>query len=139
MQALSIKPQPLAIKPFSSSFFDRSYWDTFFGDVPVKTCTLPIDVVNNETNYEVKIHMTGLKKENTTINLDGRRLAVSYVEQEDNNTYYLKETTSRSVNRSILLPSDIDENQVSKATYEDGILKMTIGKVKNQPRLIEIE
>jgi HSP20 family protein len=140
MQSLTLKPQPLSLKPFTTPFFDRSYWDTFFGDVPVTTVTgLPIDVVTGEDSYEIKIHMAGLKKENTSIHLDGRRFTVSYESSEDNSKYYLKESVQQNITRSILLPNDIDETAVSKASYEDGVLKVTIGKLKNKPKTIEIE
>jgi HSP20 family molecular chaperone IbpA len=80
-----------------------------------------------------------LKKENTSIHLDGRRFTVSYESSEDNSKYYLKESVQQNITRSILLPNDIDETAVSKASYEDGVLKVTIGKLKNKPKTIEIE
>jgi HSP20 family protein len=91
---------------------------------------LPIDILNKDDEYEVRIAAPGLSKDNLKISLDGRRLNVHHEAKEEKNSYYMKETLQQSVYRTVVMPSDIDDSKVSAANFDNGVLKFTIGKSK---------
>ena len=93
--------------------------------------SLPVDIIDNGETYEVRVPVAGLNKDNIKINLDGRRLTINYTNSDEKTNYYLKESIHESISRSVILPVDMDEQNVSKATITDGILKFTMGKTKS--------
>jgi len=130
---------------FEKEFFEPTIpsFSSFFA--PLKNNTKPqnltIDILNNEKDYEVNINVAGLSKENIKLHLDNRRLTVTYQDVKKNESYYLKESVAESITRTVILPQDIDETNVSKATLKDGILNFRIPKNLNikTTKMIEIE
>lgn len=62
-------------------------------------------------------------------------------EQQDDEGFYFSERSYGFINRTIELPSDIDEENVS-ASFEKGLLKITIPKIKSEkqnPKKIQIK
>ncbi|MBQ8250888.1 MAG: Hsp20/alpha crystallin family protein [Alphaproteobacteria bacterium] len=62
-------------------------------------------------------------------------------EQQDDEGFYFSERSYGFINRTIELPSDIDEENVS-ASFEKGLLKITIPKLKSEkqnPKKIQIK
>ena len=62
-------------------------------------------------------------------------------EQQDDEGFYFSERSYGFINRTIELPSDIDEENVN-ASFEKGLLKITIPKLKSEkqnPKKIQIK
>ena len=60
-------------------------------------------------------------------------------EKEEQGNYYRCEISRGTFSRSIVLPSDVDEEKV-KATFKDGMLELTLPKVeKSKQRSIKVE
>jgi HSP20 family molecular chaperone IbpA len=111
----------------------------WFANSEIRT-SLPIDIVDKGENYEVRVNVAGLSKSNINIHVDGRRLSVTYNNSEQKESYYLRESVKESISRSIILPVDMDEQNISDATWTDGLVKFTIGKAKpvNKTKTIAI-
>ena len=99
---------------------------------------LPIDIVDITDGYEVRVAVAGLDKDNINLSLDGRRLTVTYTKTETKETFYLKECANQSMSRTVVLPVDINEQDVSNATYVNGILKLRIGRNKSPTNIKKI-
>ena len=128
--------------------------DIFFDnkiDVPNKFRTFSIPAVNiseNLINFAVELAAPGLKKEDFSIEIDEETLTVSVKqaseaeEKEENNDsrYQRREFNYREFKRSFKMPENVKSEDV-KATYTDGILKITLPKKEEEKalkRMVEI-
>lgn len=128
--------------------------DIFFDnkiDVPNKFKTFSIPAVNiseNLINFAVELAAPGLKKEDFSIEIDEETLTVSVKqtseteEREDSNDsqYQRREFNYREFKRSFKMPENVKSEDV-KATYVDGILKITLPKKEEEKalkRMVEI-
>ncbi len=118
-------------KFFDTDFFKREW-------VPA------VNIAENDNQYEVELSVPGMKKEDIQVHLDGGVLTVSgenKSEKEDKNKKFTRrEFTYSSFSRSFTLPDNADENSIN-AKYEDGILKLSIGKkikVQDQKKQIAV-
>lgn len=128
--------------------------DIFFDnkiDVPNKFKTFSIPAVNiseNLINFAVELAAPGLKKEDFSIEIDEETLTVSVKqaseaeEKEENNDsqYQRREFNYREFKRSFKMPENVKSEDV-KATYTDGILKITLPKKEEEKalkRMVEI-
>ncbi len=105
----------------------------------------PVNISENENNFELVLMVPGRKKEDFKIALDKDILTVSYEQKEekaDEKTRIVKnEFTLRSFNRSFTLNEEIDRNAIA-ASYENGLLKLALPKkeeVKISPKEISIQ
>lgn len=125
-----------------------SLFNTFFGDENAFRAPVSRPAVNvKETDdaFELSIAAPGLKKDDFKINLHNRNLTISSEvkekHEEENENFSRKEFSFSSFTRSFFLPKSANEDAV-QATYEDGILKVTIAKKEEakakEPKLIAV-
>lgn len=125
---------------FFSPVFNESFVaDRFISRVPA------VNVAETSDAYLVELAAPGLDKGDFKINVDGDVLTVSgekRMESADEDKKYSKrEYSYTSFTRSFTLPESIDHSKIA-ATYEDGILKLDIGKkeeAKAVSKLIEVK
>lgn len=105
----------------------------------------PVNISENENNFEIVLMVPGRKKEDFKIALDKDILTVSYEQKEekvDEKTRIVKnEFTLRSFSRSFTLNEEIDREAIA-ASYENGLLKLALPKkeeVKISPKEISIQ
>jgi HSP20 family protein len=105
-------------KFFDTDFFKREW-------VPA------VNIAEKDNQYEVELSVPGMKKEDIQVHLEGGVLTVSgesKSEKEDKEKKFTRrEFSYSSFSRSFTLPENADENSIN-AKYENGILKLTIGK-----------
>ncbi|MRI01982.1 Hsp20 family protein [Kriegella sp. EG-1] len=91
----------------------------------------PVNIKENEKDFELTLSVPGRKKEDFKIEVDSNVLTVSAevktVTEESNEKYARKEFGFTSFRRAFTLPETIDEEKI-KAEYENGILKFSIPK-----------
>lgn len=89
----------------------------------------------DEKAYYIEIDLPGVKKEDISIDLDGRVMSVSgtrnYKKEVDEKEYYRKESMFGKFQRSFTLPEAVDFDNI-KAQAEDGVLEVTVPKVEEQ-------
>lgn len=95
----------------------------------------PVDVQEKNGSYVVNAELPGVKKENVEINIDNDRLTISasieqYDQKSNEGAIIQSERYFGSVSRTIFLPTAIDKN-ASAARFKDGLLEITLGKLKN--------
>lgn len=125
------------LRNFSNSSFnsilDRFFNDTFDSGFDVeKAAYLPaVDIVETEKSFALEVAAPGMKKEDFQIDFNDGKLTISgerkFEKESKDVNYHTRETRYGSFSRSFYLPENIDESKI-KASYEDGILNVTIPK-----------
>ena len=95
-----------------------------------------IDVADHDDEFVVTADLPGFQKDEIDVSLRGDRLHVEADHEqereetggEDETRYLRKERRHQSVSRSVTLPEDVDEENVS-ATYRNGVLTVTLPKL----------
>jgi HSP20 family protein len=91
---------------------------------------LPINVADNETNYEVFVYALGYAKENIKISVQDDVLYISgtrQVDEENLPNFSKQEYPVKSFERMLNLNGQVDVTAIS-AKQEDGILIITLPK-----------
>lgn len=128
---------------FSTRFND--IMDELFSNVQTtRDSFIPsIDISETDTVFEILAQVPGINKEDIKISLENNRLTISgerkLEKEESGKKYHRVETQYGSFKRSLQLPDSIDSESI-KATYENGILAITISKKEEEAkRQIEIK
>lgn len=115
--------------------------DDFFSEaVNKREGFLPgIDVSETDTQFEINVTLPGMKKDDINISLENNLLTVSGErkfkdeETDENKKYHRVESRYGKFERSLQLPDNIDSDSVD-ATYEDGVLHITVEKSEDKVR-----
>ncbi len=98
------------------------------------------DVEENDDAYVVEIELPGVKRDDVTVEVSGRRLSVSGERKERERVGILRRRT-RTVGRfhyEVVLPGDVEDDRVS-AAMDEGVLTVTVPKPASQrPRRIPV-
>ncbi len=115
-----------------------------WGDVPSLLgdgFTPLADVEETDEGYVVEVELPGVKKEDISIEVAGRRLTVSGERLEKDRVGILRRRT-RSVGRfhyEVLLPGDVEDAGV-EASLDEGVLTVRVPKVASErPRRIPVK
>jgi HSP20 family protein len=110
--------------------------------------TIPaLNIRETDDDFRVELAAPGMKKDDFTIHLDGNDLTISSEkksenEERNNGTYSFREFSYESFRRTITLPSEVVDDDKIHASYENGLLSLTIPKreevKKKAPRQIAI-
>jgi HSP20 family protein len=123
-----IKYQPF--RNMLDSFFRDSEFMPSFQDTNFR---MPVDIYEKDGNVTIDFELPGLDKKDINIQLEGNNLTVSGKMQKDNEVkkenYYRCERSYGEFSRSFTLPDGIKEKDL-KASFKDGVLKVTFPKTK---------
>lgn len=91
-----------------------------------------MDVMENDTEYQVLAEMPGVKKEEISITIDGNQVAVSAEvkrerDVENGGTVLRAERYYGKIERAFALGQEVDEAN-AQAKYSDGVLELTLPK-----------
>jgi HSP20 family protein len=102
-----------------------------------------MDVVENESDYTVRIDLPGVSSDDVHVEIENDTLTVrgeigDTIEKEDDR-YHYRERRYGSFQRSIRLPNTLDSEKVD-ASFENGVLSITLPKLPQaQPKQIEVK
>lgn len=103
---------------------------------------MPVDIYEKDGNVSIDFELPGLDKKDINIELEGNNLTVSGKMQKDNEVkeenYYRCERSYGEFSRSFTIPDGIKEKDL-KASYKDGVLKVTFPKTKEIEKKKKIE
>lgn len=89
----------------------------------------------NENEYVLELLVPGLSKEDLKIDLNEEVLNISSeVKNESKAQFRLREFHYGTFKRSFTLPEDVDSDKIS-ASYENGILRVSLPKVEAAPKI----
>lgn len=115
--------------------------DEFF-KTPFPFHSLAVDMVEKENEYLITAELPGIKREQIQIDVYANYLTISVnsndviIEENEKSSSYSKQQTVQKSSRTISLPHPINEKQV-KASYQNGLLKISIPKQKGKRIQIE--
>ena len=114
-----------------TDFFDDDWLKSRFtnGDlIPA------VNVIDNDSNYEIEMAAPGFKKEDFNVTVDNGVLSISAKsekeEEETKKNYTRKEFSSKSFLKSFTLPKNAREEVTAK--YEDGVLRLFVLKTAHE-------
>ncbi len=91
-----------------------------------------LNVYETEEEFEITLALPGMSKDDIEINMKGNRIVIRgerKFEEEDERKYHRIESGFGSFERTLPLPDTIDEENIN-ATYENGVLTITVPKLK---------
>ena len=96
-----------------------------------------IDLVDRDDEFVIKAELPGVDKKDLEISVAQNAVTIKgstrYEEKEEKGDYYRCEISRGSYARTLALPADVDEEH-SKATFKDGVLELTLPKLKKTKR-----
>ncbi|KKK86756.1 hypothetical protein LCGC14_2760050 [marine sediment metagenome] len=109
------------------------------------TLSPKVDIFEQENDYQLIVELAGISKENVTVSIDESTLTIEASNKDtttDENSGKLlrRERLHGKFVRSFDLGKSVEHNQI-KAAFKDGLLILTIPKVKEEviePRQIDI-
>jgi HSP20 family protein len=117
---------PISFSHLVDKFFNES--NTRSGG---STFVPRVDVVENETAFELLVAAPGMKKEDFNIEVKDNVLTISgerkLVNEKNGKNYRSVETQYGSFSRTFSLPENIDATKIN-AAYNNGILELTLPK-----------
>lgn len=119
--------------------------DRFFNDAigqNQKQFTPAVDISEDEGKYEIHVSVPGMKKSDFNLDLTDGKLTVSgerkFEEKKEGKNFHSLETHYGAFRRSFYLPEDVSSDTIG-ATYEEGLLKVTLPKADKKINKAKIE
>lgn len=128
-----------------------SIFDEFFNDwaqgSTVKPASVSVNVIENDNEFKLEVIAPGFKKEDFKLSLENDMLTIAHEHKDEvrekAENYTRREYHFQSFKRSFRLPENSIEASKIEATYESGVLNITLPKreeVKPEPmKMIEIK
>lgn len=119
---------------FGPSLFDTDVIDFVSSRFPRLGITVPTaNFAETPTEYRIELAAPGLERKDFNIEVENNTLTISAEKEEEKKDseegYSRKEYSFNSFTRTFTLPEDVKEGDI-EAKYENGILKVTLPKVK---------
>ncbi|MDE0470558.1 MAG: Hsp20/alpha crystallin family protein [Ekhidna sp.] len=122
------------------NFVDRLFSDEFAGG-SVPSFSPKVDIAESEKEYEIQLHVPGVKKTDFNIDLNEDQLTISGERKFDNEqkekNFHSVESYYGSFSRTFYLPEIVNRERVN-AKYENGILVVTLPKDEKKAAIKQI-
>ena len=125
--------------PFDDSFF-TSKKNPLYGKNASRV--MKTDIKENEGSYELDIDLPGFKKDEITAELKDGYLTITGTtkketgDQDKKGKYVRRERYCGSCSRSFYVGKAVEKEDI-KAKFEDGVLKISVPKKEEKPRVEE--
>lgn len=102
-----------------------------------------VDILDHDNEVEVQAALPGVKKENLDVSVTNQAITIRSCTQEEKKEggkgkYFRREISRGEFQRTLSLPDNVD-GEKAKASFKDGILRVTIPKTeKSKRKTIEI-
>ncbi|MDP2453388.1 MULTISPECIES: Hsp20/alpha crystallin family protein [unclassified Kaistella] len=128
---------------FFDDFFTKDLMDFNRRPFAEDSLTIPsVNVKEEENGFEIQVAAPGIKKQDFKINLDRNVLSISSENKSENEEvdkdgkFTRREFNYSSFSRSFTLPEMVETDKI-EATYEDGILKVSVPKKEIQSPILK--
>lgn len=127
------------------NFFQRDWASPFRSGLPSWSSlsapfdvTLPkVDILDRDDDILVRAELPGVDKKDLDVTISGNSVTIkgvtSHEEKKEEGSYFRQEISKGSFCRTLGLPGNVDTSD-PKATFEDGVLKITLDKVEESKR-----
>jgi HSP20 family protein len=95
-----------------------------------------VDIIDHDNELEVQAALPGVKKEDLDVTINNQSITIktsTKEEKKEEGKYFRREITRGEFQRTLSLPENVDVDN-AKATFKDGILKVTLPKTKKGKR-----
>ncbi|WP_285008236.1 Hsp20/alpha crystallin family protein [Pedobacter faecalis] len=124
----------------------NNVFDSLFSEAINKNLTVNkvpgVNILEDEQGYKIELAAPGIGKEDFQINLVKNTLTISsdkkQGETEEKKNFTRKEFEYTSFSRSFVLPESVNTDSI-EAHYQDGILRISIGKENSQSQVRDIK
>lgn len=123
--------------------FDRMI-DRIFSDTPIWEARIPaVDVREEKDRYVLEAELPGLTEKDIEVKVEDNLLTISSKKdekrEEKRNGYLIRERRSSAFQRSFVLPTDVDKENIT-AQFKNGILTLDMKKLASaQPKSIPVQ
>jgi HSP20 family protein len=102
-----------------------------------------VDIVDRDEELVVKAELPGVDKKDLDISVTENAVTIkgstSHEEKEEKGDYFRSEISRGTYSRTLTLPSDVEADK-AKAKFKDGVLELTLPKLKKaKRRTIKVE
>jgi HSP20 family protein len=101
-----------------------------------------VDILDHDNEIEVQAALPGVKKEDLDVSINNQTITIrtsTKEEKKQEGKYFRREISRGEYQRTLSLPDYVDGDN-AKASFKDGILKVTIPKTeKGKRKTIEIK
>jgi HSP20 family protein len=130
------------LRRMTGRVFGEFFGRTPFGMAATEGLWSPmVDIYESDGGIRLTVELPGVKQEDIQVSIEGDALTLKGERKREmdvkEDQYYRIERSYGKFQRSILLPSVVDPNQV-KATYRDGVLEIRLPK-KEEAKAKEIK
>ena len=112
------------------SFVDRFFNDEFVGG-SIPTFSPKVDIAETDKEYEIQLHVPGMKKDEISIDLNDDQITISgerkFENEKKEKNFHSVESYYGTFNRTFYLPEVVNRDKVD-ASYKDGILTVSLPK-----------
>ncbi|ELR71911.1 putative heat shock protein [Fulvivirga imtechensis AK7] len=121
----------------ASSLLGRDWFD-FDTDLPARLgVNIPsVNIKEGPKEFTLELAAPGMERKDFNIEVESNMLSISAEKKEEkkegDGEYSRREYSFNSFSRTFTLPENIKEDNI-KAKYDNGILKVTIPKMKESP------
>lgn len=114
-----------------SSLLDDFFNETLSSASKVSDFVPHTDIAETDGNYEIRVSVPGMTRENISVEVHDGLLTVSgerkFEEEKKEKTFHSIESRYGAFNRSFRLPENTDQDRI-EAEYKNGILTIVIPK-----------
>ncbi|OGZ41748.1 MAG: hypothetical protein A3C80_02955 [Candidatus Ryanbacteria bacterium RIFCSPHIGHO2_02_FULL_45_43] len=134
----------MAIIPWDPFRDMDRFFDESFSLIPMTKLglNLAVDVYEEGKNIVAEMQLPGIDPEKVNISVEDGYLVVSGSREEEKEKkekhYYSKEIRRGSFERAVRLPSAVVADK-AEATYENGVLKVTVPKKEEQKGKVHVK
>ncbi|CAG7857056.1 hypothetical protein MCAMS1_01767 [biofilm metagenome] len=124
---------------YFNDFLSHKWPSVFDRNVPVAfDKTFPkVDVIDHDKEIEVQAALPGVKKEDLELTITDQSIHIHATakkeEKKEEDRYFRREIMRGEYQRTLALPAYVDSDH-AKATFKDGLLKVTIPKTEKSQR-----
>jgi HSP20 family protein len=115
----------------------RREWPSWGELAPFEGKMPRVDVIERDDEVIVKAELPGVDKKNLDVSVTETAVTIkgssSHEEKEEKGDYYRSEISRGSYSRTLSLPSDVEADK-AKAKFKDGVLELTLPKMKKAKR-----
>ncbi len=118
--------RPASFRSLVDRFFNED-----FGGGSVPAFTPKVDIAETDKEFEVQLHIPGVKKDEINIDLNENALSISgerkFENEKNEKNFHSVESYFGSFKRTFHLPDTINRDKID-ASYQDGILVVKLPK-----------
>jgi len=123
--------------------FDGFFRSNQDEDYTLSSWTPAVDIAEHDDEYNVKVELPGVNKEDVKITLENNILTIRGEKKQEKETkkenYHRVERSYGSFQRSFTLPTTVKSDRID-AVYKDGILSISLPKAEEaKPKQIEVK